>query len=87
MGYRKNSRQLIHDHEVFSSSKILISKHYLSGFFVINDYLFRISWNTTVLYIDDQNLIAGPDLKENSHIGVKKLVYKNTSWRVNITYL
>ena len=34
--------------------------------------------NTTVLYIDDQNLIAGPDLKENSHIGVKKLVYKKT---------
>ena len=34
--------------------------------------------NTTVLYIDDENLIAGPDLKENSHIGVKKLVYKKT---------
>ena len=34
--------------------------------------------NTTVLYIDDDNLIVGPDLKENSHIGVKKLVYKKT---------
>ena len=34
--------------------------------------------STTVLYIDDNNLLSGPDLKKNSHIGVKKLVYKKT---------
>ena len=34
---------------------------------------------TQLFYISMiNNLIAGPDLKENSHIGVKKLMYKKT---------